>query len=114
MELEDFRLILDQSAAVHASSPRVYVVTMAESGSPELRELLDQWMIGQAQAYAAEGWRHTIFAVFKPSTDRHDAEYEWTLLAPEKVENCANADDARKLCDDLVEQLAEQRWLHAA
>lgn len=40
MELDDFRLILDQSAAAHASSPRVYVVTMAESGSPELRELL--------------------------------------------------------------------------
>jgi hypothetical protein len=114
VELDDFRRILDHSAAAYESGPRVYLVTMSEGGSPELRELLDSWMIGQAQAYAAEGWQHTIFAVFEPPGYSANAIYSWTLLAPEKVENCADADDARKLCDDLLERLYEQRSLDSA
>jgi hypothetical protein len=114
VELDDFRLILDQNAVAHGNDARVYLVTMSEGGSPELRELLDPWMISQAQAYAAEGWRHTIFAVFKPPSYTYDAVYEWTLLEPEKVENCPNADDARKLCDDLLDRLYHQHFLHAA
>jgi hypothetical protein len=68
-------------------------------------------MIGEAQAHAAEGWQHTIFAVFEPPTDSVNARYEWTNLAPERVTNCANADDARRLCDEILVRLDEQRQM---
>jgi hypothetical protein len=115
MELDAFRRILDDCAAAHwgVSDARMYLVTCGEDGSPELRELLDPWMIGEAQTRAAEGWQHTIFAVFEPATRSATAVYEWINLPPEKVENCANADDARKPCDEVLERLAEQRRMHS-
>jgi hypothetical protein len=111
MELDEFRLILADCAAAHwsISDARMHLVTCSESGSPALKELLDPWMIGEAQAYAAEGWQHTIFAVINPPGYSVPAVYEWVNLAPEKVADCANADDARKLCDKVLDQLAEQR-----
>lgn len=111
MELDEFRRILDDCAAHHwsISDARMYVVTSSEGGLDELRDLLDPWMIGEAQAFAAEGWRHTIFAVFKPPGYSAPASYEWTLLAPEKVTNCATADDARKVCEKALDRLAAQR-----
>lgn len=110
MELDEFRLILDRRAteSLYGSiqDARIYVVTCNESGSPELRELLDSWMIGEAQAYAAEGWQHAVFAVRK--SEYGSPTYEWTTVNPEKVENCTNADDACSLCDDILEALGEK------
>ena len=111
MELDEFRRILDDCAAEHwsISDARTFLVTCSEGGPEELRELLDPWMIGEAQAFAAEGWQHTIFAVFTPPGYSAPASCEWINLAPEKVTNCATADDARKVCDKVLDRLADQR-----
>lgn len=110
MELEEFRSVLDRRAAANHNGSiqdaRIYLVTCNEEGPPKLRELLDPWMISEAQAYAAEGWRHTIFAVSRSKYGSPD--YEWTNIRPEKVENCTNADDAGGLCDEILEKLSEQ------
>jgi hypothetical protein len=113
MELDDFRLILGRCAAAHwsLSEARIYLATSNEDVPLALRELLDPWVITQAQARAAEGWEHMVFAIFEPPGPSTDADCEWTLLAPEKVAKCASEDDARRLSDKALDRLAKQRQM---